>query len=109
MSDAAKSAAPGPLARRLRFEAILAGILLLLGFAALPACVYLVGQRILGDYGGGLGAFYGDLYAALGRGEPGAWILLGSPFLGIELLRVLTIPLRKRRSAGASDGQPAEV
>ena len=109
MSDAAESAAPGPLARRLRFEAIVAGVLLLIGFAALPACVYLVGQQILGDYGGGLGAFYGDLYAALARGEPGAWVLLGSPFLGIELLRVLIIPLRRRRSSGASDGQPAEV
>ncbi len=101
--------APGPLARRLRFEAILAGVLLLIGFLLLPACVYFVGQRILGDYGGGLGTFYGDLYAAIGRGEPGAWILLGSPFLGVELLRLLVLPLRRRRPAAPTESHAAEV
>ena len=101
--------APGALARRLRFEAILAGVLLLIGFVLLPACVYFVGQRILGDYGGGLGAFYGDLYTAIGRGEPGAWILLASPFLGVELLRLLVLPLRRRRPAAPTESHAAEV
>mgnify|MGYP001820966030 CR=1 FL=1 len=109
MTAATDTVASGPLARRLRFEAILAGVLLLIGFAVLPACVYFVGQRILGDYGGGLGAFYGDLFAALGRGEAGAWILLGSPFIGIELLRLLLIPLRRRRPRPSSEGHAAEV
>jgi hypothetical protein len=109
MTDATDTVAPGPLERRLRYEAILAGVLLLIGFAVLPACVYFVGQQILGDYGGGLGAFYGDLYAALGRGEAGAWILLGSPLIGIELLRLLVIPLRRRRARGLPEGHAAEV
>ena len=49
MTEATDTVAPGPVARRLRFEAILAAVLLLIGFAVLPACVYFVRQQILGD------------------------------------------------------------
>lgn len=97
MEHPSDSTPPRPAARRIRFELIFAAVLLAIGFGLMPLAVYLVGQQILGDYGGGLGTFYGDLYAALGRGERGAWILLTSPFLGIELLRLLILPLRRRR------------
>jgi hypothetical protein len=107
MAHSSDSPAPGSAARRLRFELILAGVLLAIGFGLMPLAVFLVGQQILGDYGGGLGTFYGDLYAALGRGERGAWILLTSPLIGIELLRLLVLPLRRRRGPAAA--KPAEV
>ncbi len=107
MTQSSESTSPGPATRRLRFELILAAVLLVVGFGLMPLAVYLVGQQILGEYGGGLGAFYGDMYSALGRGERGAWLLLASPFLGIELLRLLILPLRRRRPP--SEAEPAEV
>ena len=109
MSSTRDNPSERPALQRLRRELILAGVLLLAGFALLPMAVYAVGQRILGDYNGGLGAFYRDLYTALAAGETGAWLLLASPFLGIELLRLLIIPLFRRRRPATAESEPAKV
>lgn len=79
------------------------------GFLVLPAIVYGVGVRLLGEYrpGGGMGLFYGDLYRALGRGEGWAWLLLLGPYLGIMAIRLMWLPVRGRR--GAEPGPGAEA
>jgi len=75
-------------------------VLLPLGFLALPAAVYVVGAELLGEYrpDGGMGQFYGDLYAAVAAGDPWAWLLLSGPWLCITALRLLWRPLRSARS-----------
>ncbi len=93
---------------RLRRELIWLAVMLVFGFLVLPALVYTVGDRLLGEYrpGAGMGAFYSDLYGALGRGEPWAWLLLLGPYLGILVLRILWIPMRRRPEAEAPDTEP---
>lgn len=86
------------------------------GLLALPALVYLVGQFLLGEYrpGAGMGAFYADLYGQLAAPAPWAWLLVLGPYLGIQLLRLLWLPLgwlahrparpaRQQRSAPAAE------
>lgn len=61
----------------------------------LPALVYLVGQVLLGEYrpGAGMGSFYADLYGHLVAAAPWAWLLVFGPYLAIQLLRLLWLPL----------------
>jgi hypothetical protein len=67
------------------------------GLLILPALVYLVGQQLLGDYrpGATVGTFYADLYSQLGAFSPWAWALVLGPWLAIQLLRLLWLPLRR--------------
>jgi hypothetical protein len=89
---------------RVRRELIWLAVLIPLGFLALPAAIYLVGVELLGDYrpDGGMGRFYSDLYAALGAGDPWAWLLLSGPWLGVTALRLLWRPLRSGRDHEAA-------
>jgi hypothetical protein len=70
-------------------EAVLAALLIGFGLLVLPFAVYFVGQRVLGDYGEGLGAsalaetIWLDLLAL----RPAAWILVLSPYLTMQLAR----------------------
>ncbi|MEJ2516276.1 MAG: hypothetical protein P8080_10125 [Gammaproteobacteria bacterium] len=91
---------------RLRRELIWLAVMVAFGFLVLPALIYSVGDWLLGEYrpGAGMGTFYSDLYGAFGRGEPWAWLLLFGPYLGVMALRVLWIPLRRRRRADVPDG-----
>jgi hypothetical protein len=72
-----------------RREVSLAAGLLAFGLLALPFAVYLVGQRLLGEYGDGLGPFalaetiWLDLLAL----RLPAWVLVLSPYLAIQLAR----------------------
>jgi hypothetical protein len=79
-------------------ELLLAVLLLALGVIGLPALVFLVGQRILGDYEGGMTAFYQTIGDALTRGNPFAWLLILSPLIVIEFLRVCLWLRRRRRT-----------
>jgi hypothetical protein len=65
------------------------------GLLVLPALVFMVGQELLGEYrpGAGTGEFYADLYRYLGNMEPFAWLLVLGPYLGVQLLRLLWLPL----------------
>lgn len=65
------------------------------GLLALPAMVFLVGQGLLGEYrpGAGMSVFYGDLYRHLGAMKASAWLLVLGPYLGVQLLRLLWMPL----------------
>lgn len=85
-------------ARRTLRELLIAVLLFALGVFCLPAAVFLVGQRILGDYEAGMTGFYETIAAAVVDGNPFAWILLASPLLVIELLRLCLWLRRQRRS-----------
>ncbi|MGB5623518.1 MAG: hypothetical protein WBN65_13580 [Gammaproteobacteria bacterium] len=94
---------PDPVAggwrRRLRFEMILNGVLLLCGIILVPIAVYFTGQELLGQYsteGKGLLDLYGSILKDMGRGHLAAWGVVLSPLLGITLLRALWLPLRRR-------------
>ena len=93
-----KDVMPGALRRRVRFELIFNGVLVLIGVLLLPAAVFYTGQELLGEYatdGRGLLHLYASVLKDMGRGEPAAWALCLSPVLGITLLRVLWLPLRR--------------
>lgn len=77
-------------------EGIILGVCAFLGLVAVPISVYLVGSRLLGDYGeeAGLGAFLGDLYGYLMAGTTGAWALVTGPYVLLQSARVLIWPLR---------------
>lgn len=85
--------------RRLRFELIFNGILLLAGLLLVPAAVFYTGQQLLGEYssdGRGLLHLYASVLKDMGRGHLAAWALCLSPLWGITLLRLLWLPLRRR-------------
>lgn len=78
------------------------------GVLVLPALVYLVGQQLLGDYrpGATVWTFYADLYSHLGAFSPWAWVLVLGPWLAIQLLRLLWLPLgRATRRPPPESGQ----
>lgn len=79
----------------LRREALLLAVFGGFGLLVLPALVYLVGQVLLGEYrpGAGMGAFYADLYGHLAAASPWASLLVFGPYLAIQLLRLLWLPL----------------
>jgi hypothetical protein len=70
-------------------ELAIAAGLLAFGLIALPFAVYVVGQRVLGEYGEGAGALElaESLWLDLLSFELPAWILVLSPYLTIQLAR----------------------
>jgi hypothetical protein len=63
--------------------------LLVFGLVALPFAIYVVGQRVLGDYGEGQGALAlaESIWLDLASLRLPAWILVLSPYLTIQLIR----------------------
>ena len=72
-------------------EVVLAAWLIGFGLLALPFGVYVVGQRILGEYGEGLGPFAlaESIWLDLLSFRVAAWILVLSPYLTIQLARAV--------------------
>ena len=70
-------------------EIAIAAGLLAFGLLALPFAVYVVGQRMLGEYGEGLGslALAESIWRDLLSLRLPAWILVLSPYLIIQLAR----------------------
>lgn len=89
----------------LRRELAWLSFLLAFGVFVLPAIVYAVGIRLLGEYrpDGGMGLFYRDLYTAVAGGEPWAWFLLAGPYLAILALRLIWWPARPAPPADEED------
>lgn len=99
---AGQPGAPVGGSRRIRRELILAGILIAVGMFLLPLAIYYTGQTLLGPYsdeGHGIGRLYGDIFGDLADGFLPAWLLVLSPWLGVQILRLTLIPLRKNRRA----------
>lgn len=80
-------------------ELVVFAVLFAFGLLALPALVYLVGLEVVGAYEGpdGIWSLYAAILAALARGAIAAWLLVLSPYVVIQLLRVLAALHRARR------------
>lgn len=69
--------------------------LLFVGMVLLPVAVYVVGQAIFGEYGGGGYAhFFANLSGRIRAGDAGAWFLVLSPYLGWQTLRLIALGWR---------------
>jgi hypothetical protein len=79
-------------------EAAIAASLLAFGLLALPFAIYLVGQRILGEYGEGAGALdlAETIWLDLASLRIPAWLLVLSPYLTIQLVRAVRRIWRRR-------------
>lgn len=77
-------------ASALKREAVVFAALAAFGILVLPFAVYGLGLRVFGEYGPDADALSLaiDLWATLGRGEWAAWLLVGSPYLVIQALRL---------------------
>lgn len=68
---------------------------LFLGLVVVPILIYQVGQNVFGTYGGvGYGDFFGRLSSKIRGGDPTAWFLVLSPYLGWQFLRLLALAWR---------------
>lgn len=77
--------------------------LLLAGLLLLPLAVFLVGDFVFGDYeGDGYGQFFESLLGRLADGERFAWFLVLSPYLVVQLSRMLVFAWRVT-------GEPSET
>ena len=79
-------------------EVAIAAGLLALGLVVLPFAVYVVGQRVLGEYGEGDGALAlaESIWVDLASLRLPAWILVLSPYLTIQLARGVRRIWRRR-------------
>ena len=65
------------------------------GLVLLPIAIYVGGQVIFGDYGGGsYGHFYSELSGRFRAGDAAAWFLVLSPYLGWQTLRLIGLAWR---------------
>ena len=97
----------GNIKRHVIREIVLLVTLLLVGLAVVPIAVFWIGSQLLGEFGGtGFSEFFGPLTSKLLEGEVRAWILVMSPYLGSQCLRLAALawragrqPARPRRAA----------
>lgn len=69
--------------------------LLFFGFVLMPIGIYLIGHEVFGDYGGpGFGHFFGNLSGRIRSGDGAAWFLVLSPYLSVQLVRLLILGWR---------------
>ena len=79
------------LAGPVRELSVLAGSLLT-GLLLIPLALYYASPIVLGHYGGsGYAEFFGILLQDLRAGQPGAWIMVISPYAALQALRLSII------------------
>ena len=76
-----------------RETALLLGFLFL-GLVLLPVAIYVVGQAIFGDYGGGSYGHFSELSGRIRAGDSAAWFVVLSPYLGWQTLRLIALGWR---------------
>jgi hypothetical protein len=90
------SNAPSPVLSILKKELALLAVLLFFGIAILPIAVWFVGDVVFGTYqGNGRAGFFGDLGNKLRSGDPAAWFLVVSPWLGVQIVRLAALGWRR--------------
>jgi hypothetical protein len=83
--------------RTIKREIAIAAALFAAGLLLLPPAVYWVGRQVAGDYGaGGPLALADQIWADLTQLEPAAWLLVLSPYLLVQLLRLIGRTWRAR-------------
>ena len=86
---------PETIGQSAKREAILFAACLVFGLLILPAAIFLVGQAVFGDYGGGgIGDFYGGLQQRIRNGDLVVWFLVLSPYLFWQVLRLTILTFR---------------
>jgi hypothetical protein len=82
----------------LRKELILAGTLVGVGLLVLPPTVYWVGRQVVGEYesAAGLIGLMDQIWSEFFTGQPAAWLLVMSPYLVVQLLRLAVHAKRYR-------------
>jgi hypothetical protein len=69
--------------------------LLLFGFVIMPVGIYLVGQKVFGQYAGhGYAGFFGEISAQVRHGNFFVWFLVLSPYLVWQTLRLARVSWR---------------
>jgi hypothetical protein len=77
------------LQKTLKKEAALFVVMLSVGLVLLPMLVWFVGKAVFGDYGGhGFADFFGTLSSGFRAGDGGAWFLVLSPWLVLQVVRL---------------------
>jgi hypothetical protein len=85
----AMSLQQNPLKQIALKEAALFLGLLFLGFVIVPIPIYMIGQVLLGEFGGdGYGDFFGTLSARIRSGDLVAWFFVLSPYLAWQVMRL---------------------
>ena len=86
----------------LRESALLLG-LLFLGFVLVPIAIYVVGQDVLGEFGGhGYADFFGSLSEKIRSGDATAWFFVLAPYLAWQTLRLTLFAWRAMNKPGHS-------
>jgi hypothetical protein len=89
------TANPSALRQHATKEVALFVGLLFLGLVVMPLVIYSVGQSVFGNYGGvGYNDFYGTLSGKVRNGDLVAWFLILSPYLGWQIIRLMTLAWR---------------
>ena len=79
-------------------ELVIAATLFGCGFLLLPPAIYWVGREVVGEYGGngGVVALADQIWADFLALEPAAWVLVFSPYLVLQLIRLIRRTWRAR-------------
>jgi hypothetical protein len=76
--------------RTIKREIAIAAALFAAGLLLLPPVIYWVGRQIAGDYaGGGPLALADQIWAGLMQPELAAWLLVLSPYVLLQLVRLI--------------------
>jgi hypothetical protein len=73
-----------------RRELTIAAVAFGVGFFILPLAIYWVGQRVIGEYApdAGVLSLAESIWTDLLNLQPAAWLLVASPYLTLQLLRL---------------------
>ena len=82
--------------RTIKREIAIAAALFAVGLLVLPPAIYWVGRQVAGEYGGGPLALADQIWADFVRLEPAAWLLVLSPYLLLQLVRLIGRTWRAR-------------
>ena len=77
--------------RTIKREIAIAAALFAAGLLLLPPAIYWVGRQVAGDYAGGGGplALANQIWADFVQLEPAAWLLVLSPYVLVQLVRLI--------------------
>ena len=82
--------------RTIKREIAIAAALFAVGLLLLPLAIYWVGRQVAGEYGGGALALADQIWGDLLRLDPAAWLLVLSPYLALQLVRLIGRTWRAR-------------
>ena len=75
--------------RTIKREIAIAAALFAVGLLLLPMAIYWVGRQVAGEYGGGALALADQIWADLLQLDPAAWLLVLSPYLLLQIVRLI--------------------